>query len=98
MIVFVLISPFVGKSQTAPDRYWVQFNDKNNTPFSILTPEEYLSDKAIQKRKRYGIPIQENDLPINPQYISSLLSLGNIELINKSKWFNAVTVKLTDSL
>ncbi len=98
MIVFVLISTFVGKSQTAPDRYWVQFNNKNNTPFSILTPEEYLSDKAIQKRKRFGIPIQENDLPINPQYISSVLSLGNIELINKSKWFNAITVKLTDSL
>lgn len=85
-------------SQTAPDRYWVQFSDKNDSPYTLSNPSEYLSERAIEKRNRFHIAIQENDLPINPNYISEVLDIGDVSLINKSKWFNAITIKLTDTL
>jgi len=87
-----------GIAQTAPEHYWVQFTDKNDSPFSLSQPEEYLSDRAISRRDRYGISIEESDLPVNPQYVDSLLNSGSITLLHSSKWFNAVTIHSTDTL
>ena len=44
-------------AQIAPDKYWVQFTDKNDSPYSINNPEEYLSERAIQRRQDYNIAI-----------------------------------------
>ncbi len=77
--------------------YWVQFTNKEHSPFSISAPQEFLSQRAIDRRERYNIDIRENDLPVSPAYIDSLKQAG-FSMINRSKWFNAVTVKTTDSL
>ncbi len=82
-------------AQTAPYRYWIQFTDKNNNSFSIEHPEEYLSDKAITRRIKQNIDIAKNDLPITSTYTDSLTALG-LNIINCSKWFNAVTVFSTN--
>lgn len=72
-------------------KYWIQFTDKNNSPYSISNPAAYLSARAIQRRIKYGIPIKENDLPPNPAYVDSVISKGVI-LLNRSKWFNAISI------
>jgi serine protease AprX len=82
-------------SQVAPDRYWVKFTDKNNTPFSISNPEAFLSQKAIDRRIAHDIPIVENDLPVDPVYIQGVVNTG-ATLLNTSKWFNSVTVYTND--
>lgn len=82
-------------SQTAPDRFWIQFTDKNNSPYSLSSPQDYLSQRAIDRRTNQGVSIQINDLPVNPQYIDSLRSFG-VQIIHKSKWFNSVTIKETN--
>ena len=82
-------------SQTAPNKYWLQFKDKNNNPYSINNPSEFLSQRAIQRRINQNIPVSQNDIPITPMYIDSLKKLG-VKIINKSKWFNAVTIQTTD--
>jgi len=82
-------------SQTAPNRYWLQFKDKNNSPYSINNPSDFLSERAIKRRNNQNIQISEDDIPITPMYIDSLKKLG-IKIVNKSKWFNAVTIKTTD--
>ncbi len=84
-------------AQTSPDTYWVQFTDKVNTPYSLDQPEEYLSERAILRRLTQGIPMDELDLPIDPQYIGAVLSFGEVYLVNKSKWFNAITIRTADS-
>ncbi|MDA0912384.1 MAG: S8 family serine peptidase [Bacteroidetes bacterium] len=92
-------------AQNAPDRYWVQFEGKVNselpagfsTPFSINSPEEFLSPKALERRARQGIPITAHDLPIPPSHLASLDSIQSIQVILKSKWFNAVTILVKDS-
>ncbi len=78
-------------SQTAPGKYWIKFTDKNNNPYSLQRPEEFLSERAIQRRIKQNIPLSLNDLPVTPAYIDSLKALG-VTIYNKSKWLNSVTI------
>lgn len=84
-------------SQLAPGKYWVVFSDKTNTPYSLSNPEAYLGERAIERRNNQGIAIHETDLPVDPNYISQVLSMGEMELVNVSKWFNAIVVAPVDS-
>lgn len=86
------------RAQTAPATYWIRFTDKANTPYSLSAPEEFLSPRAIERRIRQGIAIDSLDLPVDPAYINTLLTAGEIELVNRHKWFNAVTIRSTDTL
>lgn len=72
-------------------KYWIQFTDKNSSPYSIGTPSAYLSARAIHRRTKFGIPIKYNDLPPNPAYIDSVISKG-VKLLNRSRWFNAISI------
>lgn len=82
---------------TAPSKYWVQFTDKIGTPYSITFPTDFLSSRAIDRRRRYGIPIQTADLPVNPNYVAGVLALGNVRLVHRSRWLNGITIHTTDS-
>ena len=83
------------KAQVAPDKYWVQFTDKNNTPYSINKPEEFLGERAIQRRQDYGIAIDQYDIPVNPSYLQAVAQTG-ATILHPSKWLNGVTVEVTN--
>lgn len=83
-------------AQSTPDTYWVQFTDKVSTPYSIDQPEAYLSPRAIQRRVQQGIAIDDMDLPVDPAYVQAVLALGDVEIHNKSKWLNAITIRTND--
>ncbi len=83
-------------SQVAENCYRLFLTDKNNTGFSILNPEEFLSQKSINRRINQKINIIENDLPVSNEYIDSLKSLG-LNVLTKSKWLNNVVVYSTNS-
>ncbi len=85
-------------AQTGPDSYWVRFSDKEGTPYSIAEPEAFLSPRSIARRQAQGIAIDELDLPVDPSYIGAVLATGDVELVNRSKWFNAITIRTTDEL
>ena len=77
----------------APAKYWVQFKDKAQTPYSIAHPEEFLSPQAIALRQLHHIDIEESDLPVNESYIRSVLALDDsMRLLTRSKWLNGITV------
>lgn len=76
-----------------PAKYWVAFTDKKGTPYSIAKPEAYLSPRAIELRKAHGIPIDERDLPVNPDYVRQVLALDTAaRCFTTSKWLNGMTV------
>ena len=82
----------------SPTCYRVYLSDKNNTPYSISNPSAYLSQRAIDKRTRFNIPITEQDLPINPQYKQQILALDSqMRPLAVSKWMNTFTVYCPDS-
>jgi len=91
-IIFVACNSF---AQLPPNRYWISYTDKNDSPFSINRPEEFLSDRAIERRVRYHIKLREQDLPVNPSYIDSIKAMG-VDFLYHSKWFNGSCVSFTN--
>lgn len=78
-------------------RYIVRFKDKTGTPFSINDPSKFLSAKAIERRAKQKISIDETDLPVVPGYIDSVRSSGNVIVLDESKWLNQVCIQTSDS-
>lgn len=100
-LLAIVVSAVLGadlQAQTAQATYWVQFTDKAGTPYSLDAPAEYLSPRALERRARQSIPIDSLDLPVDPQYIQALHAACQFELLNVSKWMNAVTIRSTDTL
>lgn len=82
-----------------PTCYRIYLSDKNNSPYSIDNPSEYLSQRAIDKRARFNISITEQDFPVNPQYKQQILALdADMQLLSTSKWMNTVTIYCPDSI
>ncbi len=81
-------------AKEGPGFYWVTFKNKTGTPFSIKKPEAFLSEKAIARRKKIEAPITEQDLPVNPQYVTQLANTG-VTVQYTSRWFNAATIIAT---
>ena len=93
MVVFVSASAY---AQVDENRYVVFFTDKDNTPYSISQPLEFLSQKSVARRQNQGIAIDEKDLPVDPAYIQAVRDLGDVEIINPLKWLNAILIETTD--
>ncbi|MCB2219348.1 MAG: S8 family serine peptidase [Bacteroidetes bacterium] len=94
-LLLILLIPIVLCAQVAPDTYWIRFTDKNNSPYNINNPEEFLTQRAINRRIVQNIPIQQNDLPVNQTYIDAVVATG-VSIKTVSKWFNSVTVYTTN--
>jgi serine protease AprX len=77
-------------------KYIVYFKNKNNTPYFISDPSQYLSAKAIERRTKQNIPITDTDLPVTPAYLDSLAGKG-AQVLYSLKWMNAAAV-IADSL
>ncbi|MGK0488254.1 MAG: hypothetical protein ACJAXB_001436, partial [Candidatus Endobugula sp.] len=74
----------------------VFFSDKANSPHTTSNPNTYLAERAINRRVRQSIPIEQNDLPVNETYVSQLKGLG-IETYFRTKWMNGVLVQIEAS-
>lgn len=96
LFIFLLTYGF-SNAQNVEKKFWVEFADKENSPFSIEKPEDFLSQRAIERRTRYNIEIDSTDLPVNPSYLEALEELG-ATIHNPSKWLNSTSVVATDSI
>lgn len=81
---------FFSSAVYAQQVYWVSFTQKD-TSFSLNNPQQFLSEKAIQRRQKFQIPITETDLPVSESYLSLLKAKGFVVLA-KSKWLNGAAV------
>lgn len=75
-------------------KYWISFNDKAGTPYTTSNPSAFLTQKSVQRRTTYNIPIHVSDLPVNPSYISQVASVPNVTVMYASKWLNGVVVAI----
>src|ERR1041385_9284986 len=60
-------------AQISQWRFFIGFTDKNNSPFSTSNPSAFLSARAIQRRTTQNISYKNDDLPVNPQYVDSIV-------------------------
>jgi hypothetical protein len=85
--------PFLSAQQ---NKYFIYFKDKNNSAYSISNPYLFLSPRAISRRDRFKIPITEQDLPVNKNYIDTIASRG-ATILYSCKWLNGVMIYATSS-
>lgn len=81
-------------AQTSQDTYWVAFTDKSSTPYSLDDPGAFLSERAIARRAAQGIAYDDLDLPVDPAYVAQVEAIAGVDVLNRSKWFNGVTVRV----
>ncbi len=96
LMIMLFFSSLILIAQSTPEKYWIQFTDKSNNPFSINNPQAYLSQRSIERRNKQNISIDIKDLPITPSYIDSVIAKG-AKVCNRSKWFNAITIQNDDT-
>ncbi len=70
----------------------IELKDKNGTDYSLDRPEQFLSQRAIERRKRQNLVLDSTDLPLNAHYIEAVLTTG-VEMVCKSKWNNTLLVR-----
>lgn len=98
VLVMLTLSCLSGFSQTYQyKRYQIRFTDKNNSPYTLSNPSAFLSDRALQRRAKQHIPLDEKDLPVTPRYVDSVAATG-VKILNGSKWLNSVSIYTDDSL
>lgn len=72
---------------------WVYFTDKENVTFHINNPTTILTQQALNRKALHNIAIDERDVPVNENYISQIKTEEGIQVLAKSKWFNAIHVR-----
>jgi len=95
IVVFLfLISSFVGFSQ---EDAWVYFKDKPNLATDLANPLTILSQRALDRRSNQGIALDDKDVPVYQPYIDQVAAATGITVKAKSKWFNCVYVRGSQS-
>ena len=98
-LLLCLCLPGVAQQQTESEaaevkKHLVYFTDKTGSPYSIQSPLQYLSAKAVARRARQNIPVINRDLPVNPAYVNGLKEAG-ATVWYTSRWFNAAIIEAT---
>ena len=78
-------------------KYRVSLKDKVGTAYSVDKPQEFLSERALERRNRQQLPVDETDLPVSQVYVDELKGLG-AKLITSSRWNNTVVLEVSDTL
>lgn len=97
LLFFALLwLPLLISAQQIEDA-WVFFVDKEDVATKIANPLTILTQKAIDRKSKHGVTIDARDVPVNETYISQLKGATGITVHAKSKWFNAVHVRGTET-
>ena len=70
--------------------WWVQFPDKQGST------ELCLSERALEQRQKWDIPIDSLDYAVSPAYLDSLRAAG-LTIMHTSRWMNGATVTGTQT-
>ena len=76
-------------------KYRLVLKDKGTSDLNLNSPEAFLSAKAIERRRRQNIELNETDLPISADYLRIIAQVGG-KIVAKSKWLNTVSVHCQD--
>lgn len=71
--------------------YFIIFKDKAGSAFSTERPNEFLSERAVNRRNSQNINVVAQDLPVSKSYVDQVNSLTKVRY--SSKWLNGVVVR-----
>ena len=76
--------------------YRIELRDKRGSGYSLDKPKQFLSPKAIERRRRLGLKVDSTDLPVSYVYMRHIAS-DVVRIIGTSKWNNTVLINCTDT-
>ncbi|MHA3788358.1 S8 family serine peptidase [Flavobacterium hauense] len=91
MLLLVLL--FTAALCFAQEDAWVYFKDKPDTAYYLANPTAMLSQKALDRRTRQNIPLDDKDVPLYAEYVDAIRASGGVTVMAKSKWLNALHVR-----
>jgi serine protease AprX len=97
ILSLLIFTALIFPTAHAQTRYLVKLKNKGGNPFSLANPAAYLSQRAIDRRTRYGIAIDSTDLPVTPSYVTQIRNVPNVTVLNVSKWLNSISIQTTDA-
>lgn len=92
LFFYLIIACFYANAQ---EDAWVYLADKENVSFYLSNPNTMLTQAALNRKALHNVSIDERDVPMNEAYITQLKNQVGIQVLAKSKWFNAVHVRGT---
>ena len=96
-IILILLLFCFSYNLFAQEDAWVYLSDKENVSMSLSNPISILTQKAIDRKNAHGVAIDERDIPVNESYITQIKNIIGITVLAKSKWFNALHVRGTQT-
>ncbi|MCB0736615.1 MAG: S8 family serine peptidase [Bacteroidetes bacterium] len=87
-LAFVIIGAFMALSLSAQYKYYVYLKDKNGVEFN---PTEYFHPKALERRTRCGVAINQTDFPVSEAYKNTVLTKAD-SCTATSRWLNMITI------
>lgn len=90
----VLLSLPIGAQKAY--KYRISLKDKAVTTYSLDKPEQYLSEKALERRAKQGLKVDPTDLPVCKAYVDAIRDKG-VSVVTTGKWNNTVTVQCEDT-
>lgn len=97
LLLFFALSTRLVIANDSTAHWFIEFKDKHNSLYSVDRPWEFLSVKAIDRRNKFGINIDEQDLPVNADYVQTIDFLRGTSIVQTTKWLNGVEVILDGS-
>ena len=91
IILFFLVVNIFSQTEDA----WVYFKDKPSEDTFISSPIKMLTQRALDRRTRYNIPIDFKDIPVEESYINVVRNSEGISIKAKSKWLNTLHIQGT---
>jgi len=93
ILLLFTFSSIVARAQDS--KYFVYFKDKVGTPYSVNSPQQFLSSRSIARRQKENIAVIPEDLPVNPSYVNQVSATG-ARVYYSSKWWNGVLVEANE--
>ena len=91
--LFVIIFFLLSLSGYSQEDAWVYFINKPNAQFYFDNPLEMLTQRSLDRRTNQNIALDLKDVPIYQPYVDQISASNGIQVMAKSKWFNAIHVR-----
>ncbi|WP_196894862.1 S8 family serine peptidase [Aureivirga marina] len=95
LLLIITLLPVWAFSQNTIQDAWIYFSNKPEANNFIENPLTMLSQKALDRRIKQGISLDEKDAPIHASYYNEIKNTTGIQILAKSKWMNALHIQGT---
>lgn len=85
MLIIILIYILIVSGINTEYIFRLPQKDKGQTAFTFDEPNRFLSCKAVKKRPKQNIEVDETGLPISQEYLR-LIKLAGCKVVTSSKW------------